>query len=209
MDKREKTIRIKEVLEDVGLTESRFRKVGGFSTGMQRRLGVAQILVHDPELIFLDEPTNGLDPKGVREVRDLIKSLNKTGKTIFMTTHNLNEADEISKRVVFLNHGKKIGDQLITELRNSVGSKQVELKFLKPLTTSQKETIQSIDKVKGYFETDSTFLEYDGDLDTTYDILKSILAEEIPLYTFNPRTLTLEDIYLKLFGSESQIPEVQ
>ena len=103
-----------------------------------------------------------------------------------------------------MNFGKKIGDEKITDLRNSLGSKQVELKFLKPLSNSQKETIQSIDKVKGYFELDSTFIEYDGDVDTTYNILKSMLAEDIPVYTFNPRTLTLEDIYLKLFGEDSQ-----
>ncbi|MDH5403851.1 MAG: ABC transporter ATP-binding protein [Candidatus Heimdallarchaeota archaeon] len=208
MNKAESQIRIKEVLNDIGLSEVGTKKVGTFSTGMKRRLGLAQILVHDPELIILDEPTNGLDPKGVREVRDLIKNINKMGKTIFMTSHNLTEVDEISSRVIFLNHGEKVGDEKISDLRKELGFKKIQVKFLRDLNSGEKEIIQSIDKVKGYFEVDNPYIEYDGDISATHDILKEIMKEKLPIFSYNPQTLTLEDIYFKIFGNPSDKKEL-
>lgn len=207
MNKSSSSFRIKEVLDDIGLTEVRYKKVGTFSSGMKRRLGIAQLLVHNPELIILDEPTSGLDPKGVREVRDLIKDINKMGKTIFMTTHNLTEVDEISNRVIFLNKGKKVGDEKISDLKKQLGSNKIEVKFLRDLNSGEKEIIQSIDNVKGYFEIDIPYIEYTGDMSATHNILAEITKEKIPIYSFNPRSLTLEDIYFKIYGNPSEKQE--
>lgn len=191
---------INSVLDTVGLSHAKTRKVGKFSTGMKRRLGIAQILLHDPELIILDEPTNGLDPKGVREVRDIISQINKTGKTIFMTTHNLTEVDELSKRVIFLNQGEMIGDQSLSNLRSQLGSKQIEVKFTQPLNASMEESILSIPNVKEIYQTDQIFVEYQGNGETTTRILEDLVNAELGLYSYRPVTLTLEDIYLRLYG---------
>ncbi|MCH8908769.1 MAG: ABC transporter ATP-binding protein [Candidatus Heimdallarchaeota archaeon] len=205
MNKKESTIRIKEVLELVGLADVRFKKVGTFSTGMKRRLGIGQILIHDPELIILDEPTSGLDPKGVREVRDLIKEINKQGKTIFMTTHNLAEVDEISERVLFLKKGQKIADEQISDMRKRLGSKQIELKFSRELEEADLDAISSISGVKSVFKGDNYFIEYTGEILETQSILSSLVAKDLPVYSYAPKTLTLEDIYLKIFGSTQEV----
>ena len=192
-----------EVLDLVGIKDVRNRKVGKFSTGMKRRMGIAQILVHDPSLIILDEPTNGLDPKGVREVRDLINEINKEGKTIFMTTHNLTEADEISTRVIFLDKGRKIGDQPLKELRKQLGSRNIEVKFLRDLTSSELDALTDINSVTEVDIGDEIHLRYEGNGDTTYRILQELVNNDYPVNYFRPMTLSLEDIYLKLYKEDN------
>lgn len=204
MDKRETTIRKNEVLDEVGLTHARYRKIGTFSTGMKRRLSVAQILIHDPEFVILDEPTNGLDPKGVREVRDLIRNINKMGKTVFLTTHNLTEADEINDRVIFLDKGVVVGDEKLTDLKRKLGSRQIEIKTLQPLNDSQLKFIESIDHVVNITKADKLLVEYEGDQSNINSILNDLVQEKLPVYSFTPKTLTLEDIYLKIFNESPQ-----
>ncbi len=98
--------RIMEVLELVGLEKRYKSKVKTFSHGMKQRLGIAQALIHDPELIILDEPTTGLDPQGMKEIRDLIISLsNEKGKTIFLSSHILHEVEFVANRMVIINQG--------------------------------------------------------------------------------------------------------
>ncbi len=112
--------RIREILELVGLQERAGSPVKTFSKGMKQRLGIAQALLHDPELLILDEPASGLDPVGNRDIRELIRYLNKEkGKTIILSSHNLGEIEMIANRMVIINKGKKVieGDvqQLLTE----------------------------------------------------------------------------------------------
>ena len=97
---------IMEMLEVVGLKERYNSKVKTFSHGMKQRLGIAQALLHDPELIILDEPTTGLDPQGMKEIRDLINQLSKEqGKTIFLSSHILREVELITNRMIIINRG--------------------------------------------------------------------------------------------------------
>ena len=97
--------RIDEVLAAVELREAKKKKVEKLSRGMKQRLVFARTILHDPELLFLDEPTANLDPTTAQEVRDLIRKLNGRGTTVFLTTHNMEEADELCHRVAFLNRG--------------------------------------------------------------------------------------------------------
>lgn len=100
--------RIKELLEVVGLTGRENDRVETYSSGMQQRLHLARALLHDPELIFLDEPTVGIDPVGAREIRQLVKDLLKRGKTILLTSHYMYEVEELCDRIAVVNHGKII-----------------------------------------------------------------------------------------------------
>jgi ABC-2 type transport system ATP-binding protein len=100
----------------VGLTTVAGRKVGGFSTGMQQRLAVALALLRDPALVILDEPTNGLDPGGVVEVRGLIGELARSGRTVFLSTHVLTEVEQLCDRVAVLQRGRLVADGLTREL---------------------------------------------------------------------------------------------
>jgi ABC-2 type transport system ATP-binding protein len=95
-----------ELLEMVKLTPFKDKLVGGFSSGMRQRVNVIRAILHDPDILFLDEPTTGLDPQSTRFVRDLVKGLKQRGHTIVLTTHIMEEADELSDRVCVIDHGK-------------------------------------------------------------------------------------------------------
>ena len=98
--------RITELIESVGLSERAQQRVGGFSTGMKQRLGLAAALLNDPELLILDEPTNGLDPGGIHEMRSFIRQQAHThGKTVFLSSHMLNEVEQVCDRVAIINRG--------------------------------------------------------------------------------------------------------
>jgi ABC-2 type transport system ATP-binding protein len=98
--------RAEQLLEMVGLSQTRMRAVGEFSKGMQRRIGLAQALINDPDLIILDEPTSGLDPIGCREVKDLIMALARRGKTVILSSHLLSDVEDVCDRVVIYYGGK-------------------------------------------------------------------------------------------------------
>src|SRR5438477_1308184 len=98
--------RAEQLLEMVGLSQTRTRAVGEFSKGMQRRIGLAQALINDPDLVILDEPTSGLDPIGCREVKDLIVALARRGKTVILSSHLLSDVEDVCDRVVIYYGGK-------------------------------------------------------------------------------------------------------
>lgn len=98
--------RVDQLLEMVGLAHARYRKVGEFSKGMARRIGLAQAMINDPAFLILDEPTSGLDPIGCREVKDLILALKKRGKTVLITSHLLSDVEDICDRVIILYGGQ-------------------------------------------------------------------------------------------------------
>lgn len=105
-----------QLLEMVGLTQARLRAVGEFSKGMQRRIGLAQALINDPDLVILDEPTSGLDPIGCREVKDLILALARRGKTVILSSHLLADVEDVCDRVVILYGGKVQAEGSLKEL---------------------------------------------------------------------------------------------
>ena len=123
--------RIDEVLTLVGLTEAANRKVKGFSTGMKQRLGLGMALLHRPALIILDEPTNGLDPAGMREVRTLIRQLADDGITIFLSSHLLHEVEQVCDRIAVINKGQIVAQGAVADLLNQQGQ-TVRLKVTDP-----------------------------------------------------------------------------
>jgi ABC-type multidrug transport system ATPase subunit len=112
--------KINELIDFVGLTGREKDKVSGFSHGMKQRLGIAQTLLHDPELIILDEPTTGLDPQGIIDIRKLILQLkNEKNKTVIISSHILSEIELIANRMIIINNGKTIVQGQVAELLNS------------------------------------------------------------------------------------------
>ena len=112
--------RIGTVLNQVGLLEKSAVKVGKFSQGMKQRLGIAQALIHQPEVIILDEPSNGLDPQGQADMRELIQKINvELGITIIISSHILNEVEKIANRMIVINNGKKIIEGDVGQLMSS------------------------------------------------------------------------------------------
>lgn len=110
--------RINEVIELVGLTSSAKRKVGKFSTGMKQRVGLAMALVHRPRFVVLDEPTNGLDPAGMREIRQLLRNLVENGTSVLLSSHLLNEVQQVCDRIAVLNWGRVVAQGRVRDLLN-------------------------------------------------------------------------------------------
>ncbi len=108
--------RIHEVIELVGLTESARKKVSKFSTGMKQRVGLAMALVHHPRFIILDEPTNGLDPAGMREIRQLLRTLAENGTSVLLSSHLLNEVQQVCDRIAVLHRGRVVAQGRVDEL---------------------------------------------------------------------------------------------
>ncbi len=133
--------RAEELLEKVGLSHKASAKVRTYSKGMQQRLGLAQALMNDPQLIVLDEPTDGLDPVGRREIRDLLKTLRDQGRTVFLNSHLLGEVESVCDRVAILADGKVVRQGTVEEL-TSLG-KYYEIRLYPSATPSRYEAICS------------------------------------------------------------------
>ena len=133
--------RIDELLEMVGMTHAANRPVGEFSKGMARRLGIAQALINDPDLLILDEPTSGLDPLGSRQVKDLLLDLGRRGKTILLSSHQLDDVQDVCDRMVILYGGKIRSEGTVTELLEDSGRTVITTPRLDPATVVTIERI--------------------------------------------------------------------
>lgn len=201
--------RIEEMLKLVNLSEWADTRVGSFSKGMKQRLGFAQTLLHDPELIILDEPSSGLDPKGMAEIRDLINTI-KREKTIFLSSHMLPEVQQIADKVALINKGEILAYDTVEALSKKYFTvKDVIIETLEPLTKDQMELINSYIGENG--EGKSVVKEITKIGDKKYNItflgqteecrmvlLKWLMSQGIPLITFNPKGLALEGIYMEM-----------
>ena len=123
MPAKDRKRRIDEVLARVGLTDVRGVQLRKFSKGMLQRAGIAQAILHDPKLVFFDEPMSGLDPLGRREVRDLMEELKHEGKTVFFSTHILSDAEALCDRVAIIHKGELRGVGAVADLTSSVQGK--------------------------------------------------------------------------------------
>lgn len=137
--------RIEELLELVGLTNARHRKLGGYSKGMLQRIGLAQALINNPKLLLLDEPTAGVDPIGSREIRDLIVRLRKMGKTILLASHLLEQVQEVCDRIGILNLGKMLMEGRVSDLISD--QKRVTLTVENLRDGAQEKIRRSIEEV--------------------------------------------------------------
>lgn len=124
--------RIDELLEKVGMSADQNRKIKGYSKGMKQRIGIAQALVNDPEMIFLDEPTDGVDPAGRHDIRELIRGLRDEGKTVFINTHLLPELEPVVDRVAILSQGQLLGEGPLESLRTEEVTYTIEFEGTLP-----------------------------------------------------------------------------
>ena len=143
IDSKDRKERAEQLIDMVGLSSARSRTVGEFSKGMQRRIGLAQALINDPDLIILDEPTSGLDPIGCREIKDLIIALAKRGKTVILSSHLLSDVEDVCDRVVIYYGGKV---QAIGTL-NELLSERDSLRFTSP-TLSREATEKVLEIIR-------------------------------------------------------------
>lgn len=171
MNKEERRERIRELLDYVGLTDKKDDKISTFSGGMVRRMMIARSLMHKPKVLFLDEPTVGLDPQTRRKIWDLIKVMQQAGMTVLLTTHYIEEAESLCGRVGIIDHGQLIALGTPKELQEKTGSLVVE--YLKDHITERR-----------FFSDRASALNYANGLHTD----------------FNVRSSNLEDVFVQLTG---------
>ncbi|KGO94183.1 gliding motility-associated ABC transporter ATP-binding subunit GldA [Flavobacterium subsaxonicum] len=140
--------RIEEVIQLTGLTPEAHKKIGALSKGYRQRVGLASALLHDPEVLILDEPTTGLDPNQLVEIRELIKNIGKD-KTVFLSTHIMQEVEAICDRVIIINHGKIVTDKKLKNLVKDTKLEQIiEVEFDKAVAEALLLTIPNLTAVK-------------------------------------------------------------
>lgn len=139
MKKADRKKRISELLKLVSLTEAGTRPIRKFSKGMMQRLGIAQALINDPELVFMDEPNSGLDPIGRRDIRQIMLMLKEQGKTVFFNSHALHDVREICDRVGVLHRGRLAGEGLVKEICKVGTAQELEDYFMGLINSSELE----------------------------------------------------------------------
>jgi len=206
MSKKAIDLRIKEVLKIVRISDWEHKKIGSFSTGMLRRLVIAQALLHDPEILILDEPVLGLDPNGMKDVRDIIKQLQSENKTIFLSSHLLHEVSETCTKVILLDKGKVVAYDTVDRLRNMSATQKIDVELLKLLTKEQIIEIESISLIKD-FDIINKHLKivFDGKRDTSSQILSKLISLGFEIVSYHPASVTLEDVYISVMGEETGV----
>ena len=196
--------KIEETVAEVKMSEWLDKKVGKFSKGMKQRINVAAALLSDPEIIMLDEPTTGLDPRGQSEVRDIVKDLKRKNRLVFMSSHLLNEVQEICDEVAMIDHGKLIVyDRLsnVTARFSADGSNSVEIETSKDIDDQTiNRNIASFADVSSVERLDSrkVRIHFSGGSENQEKLLEDLVAMKIGLISFRPSSSALEDTYLKL-----------
>jgi len=187
--------RIFEMLELVGLIERADSKVKTFSHGMKQRLGIAQSLLHDPELIILDEPTTGLDPQGMKEIRDLILRLSKEeGKTIFLSSHILREVELIATRMIIIDKGETKIEGKVDDLLNEDKMKvKVEVDDIK----RSLDLLNATEWGKKIIVNDESGITFELDNNESFLLNKYLVENGINVSAVIP-TRSLEDYFLKI-----------
>jgi ABC-2 type transport system ATP-binding protein len=201
-DPHKKQTRIKELLDFFNLWERKNDKVATFSKGMKQKLAIARALVHNPPILFLDEPTTGLDPESSKEVRDLMERLSRREKhTILLCTHHLEDAEKLCHRVMIINQGKNIVSGTPDELRNRIaGQPKVQIN-LKKLDSKIMEATERLKHVKQIHadKTESTLtITLDDVTIGTPGVVKSIVDAGGLILGVGVLRPSLEEAYLKL-----------
>lgn len=203
IDKKDIDRRIKETLRLVKLSDWENKKSGTFSTGMQRRLAIAKAILHRPEVLLLDEPVMGLDPSGIRDIRELIRQFQSEGMTVFLSSHLLGEVAEVCNSVIFLDKGKVVESGAVSDIGGRMKSDAVKVEFSRALSDEEIARIQTIKSVRNVEAADNTIrIHFEGGLSASYQILRDLTGMNLEIVSYNPDKRGLEDYYLSIVGEE-------
>ena len=189
--------RTEELLELVGLTEAGDRRVKTYSGGMKRRLDLGLSLVHSPEILFLDEPTTGLDPGSRRVLWEEIKRLRDNGVTIILTTQYLEEADELADRIAIIDEGLVVAEGTSDELKASIGGDVITLSFYSDEDLEKAKNILT-DAVQSKDELRITVADGASKIP---EYINKLISEDIEVSTVSASKPTLDDVFLEVTGN--------
>ena len=205
--------RVQEVVRMVKMEDWIDKKIGTFSKGMKEKIGIVSALVHDPDIIILDEPQTGLDPKARVDVRNFILDLKKMGKTIFFSSHLLYEVSEVADKIAIINKGQIIAFDTMEVLEAKVKSSLIRLEILNsnngnstPMLDKLVEILHPqiekgimLSKISYSPETRQFNINFDGDPQHQFEILKTLVNNNIEVVEYSvPKAGLLEDLYMNL-----------
>ena len=184
---------IKDIVKLVDLETRIHDKVSKYSLGMRQRLGIARALINKPNILILDEPTNGLDPEGIKDLRNLLKKLAKEGMGILISSHNLAELESFCNKVLIVDNGTIIETSEVKEFKNN------DNKYVFTVSSTEKLDIE------GIYEVSKTKFSFNGDKESIAKIVKKLVKENIDVYEVKMQELTLEEAFLKKTGGKKNV----
>jgi ABC-2 type transport system ATP-binding protein len=201
--KSERKKRIEEAVEEVRMTEWLDKRTGKFSKGMKQRICIASALLSDPTILLLDEPTTGLDPRGMSEVRDIVKSLKSKKRLIFMSSHILSEVADVCDEVAMIDHGKLLVYDTIRNVTDkfSGGANVVEVGVVRPYDAALLSN--AIPKIQGVTAAEkiddrNLRIKFTGGIDVQQQLLSELMKMNLGVVSYKPASSALEDTYLNL-----------
>ncbi|MFC1563919.1 ATP-binding cassette domain-containing protein [candidate division KSB1 bacterium] len=188
------------LLDQLGLTEKRNEFFSKLSGGQKQRLFIALALVNDPVIVFLDELTTGLDPQARRAMWDLVENMKDRGKTVYLTTHFMEEAERLCDRVAIIDHGKIIAlDTPADLIKNHSPDERIEFAAAGSFDPEDLKNLEGISKVE---KTDDKFIIYGTGKNLMQNVVNYLSEKQINYSNFRSERSTLEDVFLKLTGRE-------
>lgn len=195
-----------EVLEEVKLLDWADQRTGKFSKGMKQRLAIAQALLHEPNILILDEPTTGLDPRGMFEVREIVRQLKATEITILMSSHLLNEVQEVCDKVAIIDKGTLLAYDTVENL-SVMKENSVLVTTLEPITPDEFRALKVLRNVSSVkrVETLELVLNFQGGAKEQAQLLDDVIANGVEVVSYKPAKSIIEEIYLRLIPEEEAI----
>ena len=197
VSKKQRAERANSLLKKFELYKRRSHLVKGFSKGMKQRLLLCMALISEPQILFLDEPTSGLDVESQRLMKDTIREYNADGTTVFLTTHNMEEANQLCDRIAIINHGRVAAIDSPERLKlQSSGLQSIEISFNNPVNTEELLRIEGVEKVAKMGDKLKLYV------DETSPVVEALVdyarSKGLKIITLNTLAPTLEDVFLKL-----------
>jgi ABC-2 type transport system ATP-binding protein len=194
--------RVAEMIGITGLSAEQGKKIGALSKGYRQRVGLAQAMIHDPKVLIMDEPTTGLDPNQLEEIRTLVRSLGKE-KSVMLSTHIMQEVEAICDKVIIIDHGQIVANDETRNLQRSSTRQIVTVEFDRPVDESQLKAIAEIDHVKHMFRNTWQLSSSSKD-DIRKQIFSYAVSNEIGVLTLNKEEQKMEDVFRDLTRRHGQ-----
>ena len=202
LDRRAADAQVERFLRLMGLWDQRDDAVATFSRGMKQKMAIARAALHEPRILFLDEPTTGLDPDAARTVRELVVSLAREGRTIFLCTHNLDEADRLCDRIAFFRH-RVIRIDAPDRLRAELYGRTVEIRVVPTPRPEHLARVRAVEGVhEAWLENGSILVRTDDPLRTDPALVRALVASGAEVAFVSERRASLEDVYLRILHAE-------
>lgn len=187
--------KVAEIIEITGLTKEYKKKIGALSKGYKQRVGLAQALIHNPDVLILDEPTTGLDPNQIIDIRKLIKNIGKE-KTVMLSTHLMQEVEAICDKVIIIHNGKIVANEETQKLKHNTNKNEIEIQFTKPIETQiVMHVLRKNDVLISDIDNKQFNIQTNDMKQLREDLFQLAVNQNNAIYSLNEKELTIEQIF--------------